>query len=115
MIRSINHIDEGARRSEVEVRVRFEGMSTETGPETHRNSLADVPGVLSEPKPAVFLTAIDPVRVTALVHFWHQPADGLTVRTDVIRALAAAGRERTEMATIVTPQPAAPLTPSPWI
>ena len=109
----INHSTKGARRSEVEVRVRSKDVEG-TG-QRLIETVADVSGVLPEPKPAVFLTAIDPVRVTALVHFWHQPADGLTVRTDVIRALAAAGRERTEMATIVSPQPAAPLTPSPWI
>ncbi len=109
----INHSTKGARRSEVEVRVRSKDVEG-TG-QRLIETVADVSGVLPEPKPAVFLTAIDSVRVTALVHFWHQPADGLTVRTDVIRALAAAGRERTEMATIVSPQPAAPLTPSPWI
>ena len=109
----INHSTKGARRSEVEVRVRSKDVEG-TG-QRLIETVADVSGVLPEPKPAVFLTAIDPVRVTALVHFWHQPADGLTVRTDVIRALAAAGRERTEMATIVAPQPTAPLTPSPWI
>ena len=109
----INHSTKGARRSEVEVRVRSKDVEG-TG-QRLIETVADVSGVLPEPKPAVFLTAIDPMRVTALVHFWHQPADGLTVRTDVIRALAAAGRERTEMATIVAPQPPAPLTPSPWI
>jgi small conductance mechanosensitive channel len=109
----INHSTKGARRSEVEVRVRSKDVEG-TG-QRLIETVADVSGVLPDPKPAVFVTAIDPVRVTALVHFWHQPADGLTVRTDVIRALAAAGRERTEMATIVAPQPAAPLTPSPWI
>ncbi len=109
----INHSTKGARRSEVEVRVRSKDVEG-TG-QRLIETVADVSGVLPEPKPAVFLTAIDPVRVTALVHFWHEPADGLTVRTDVIRALAAAGRERTETATIVAPQPAAPLTPSPWI
>jgi small conductance mechanosensitive channel len=109
----INHSTKGARRSEVEVRVRSRDVEG-TG-ERLIETVATVAGVLPEPKPAVFLTAIDPVRVTALVQFWHQPPDGLTVRTNVIRALAASGRQRTEMATIVAPQPAPPLTPSPWI
>jgi small conductance mechanosensitive channel len=109
----VNHTERGARRSEVEVRSQSREFD-----ETLRD-LADVvaavPGVLPEPPPAAYLTSIDPVRVTALVQFWHQPPDGLTVRTDVIRALAASGRERTEMATIIAPQPAPPLTPAPWI
>jgi small conductance mechanosensitive channel len=109
----VNHTVRGARRSEVEVRSRSREF------EETLQDLADVvvavPGVLSAPPPVVYLTSIDPVRVTALVQFWHQPSDGLTVRTEVIRALAASGRQRTEMATIVAPQPPPPLTPSPWI
>lgn len=109
----INHSTKGARRSDVEVRVRSKDVDG-TG-QRLIETVAAVSGVLPEPSPVAYLTAIDPVRITALVHFWHQPADGLTVRTDVIRALAASGKERTEMATIVAPQPAPPLTPSPWI
>ena len=109
----LNHSAKRARRSEVEVRVR--SRDAEGTGQRLIATMAAVPGVLSEPKPVCYLTAVDPVRVTALVHFWHDPADGLTVRSDVIRALAVAGQGRTEMATIVTPQPPVPLTPSPWI
>jgi small conductance mechanosensitive channel len=109
----VNHSAKQARRSEVEVRIRSRDFE-----ETQRHlveTVGAVAGVLREPSPAVYLTSIDPVRITALVHFWHDPDDGLTVRTEVIRMLATAGRERTEMATIVSPQPSAPLTPAPWI
>lgn len=109
----INHSTKGARRSEVEVRVRSKDADG-TG-QRLVETVAAVPGVLPEPRPVVYLTSIDPVRVTALVHFWHDPDDGLTVRSDVVRALAGAGQERAEMATIITPRPAAPLTPAPWI
>ncbi len=109
----LNHSTKHARRSEVEVRVR--SRDAEGIGQRLIATVADVPGVLDAPQPACYLTAVDPVRVTALVHFWHDPADGLTVRSDVIRALAGAGQSRTEMATIVTPQPPVPLTPSPWI
>lgn len=65
----VNHTERGARRSTVEVRSRSREFE-----ETLRD-LADVvaavPGVLPEPPPAVYLTSIDPVRVTALVQFWH--------------------------------------------
>jgi small conductance mechanosensitive channel len=109
----VNHSSKEARRSEVEVRIR----SRDFEQTKHRlvDAVGVVAGVLPEPPPTVHLTSIDPVRITALVHFWHDPDDGLTVRSDVILALAGAGQERTEMATIVTPQPAAPLTPAPWI
>lgn len=64
----VNHTERGAR-STVEVRSRSREFE-----ETLRD-LADVvaavPGVLPEPPPAVYLTSIDPVRVTALVQFWH--------------------------------------------
>ncbi|MGH8948588.1 MAG: mechanosensitive ion channel family protein [Acidimicrobiia bacterium] len=109
----INHSTKGARRSEVEVRVRSRDFD---GTREHLTAMvAAVSGVLAEPAPAVYLTSIDPVRVTALVHVWHDPDNGLKVRSDVIDALAVAERDRTVMATVVTPQPSAPLTPSPWI
>ena len=109
----VNHTDRGARRSEVEVRSR--SREFEQTLQDLADVVAGVPGVLSAPPPVVNLTSIDPVRVTALVQFWHQPSDGLTVRTEVIRAVAAARRGRTEMATIVTPPPVAPLVSPPWI
>ena len=105
----VNHTDRGARRSEVEVRSR--SREFEQTLQDLADVVAGVPGVLSAPPPVVNL----PVLVTALVQFWHQPSDGLTVRTEVIRAVAAARRGRTEMATIVTPPPVAPLVSPPWI
>ena len=109
----VNHSTKEARRSEVEVRIRSRDL--EEAQRRLVDTVGGVAGVLHEPEPAVYLTSIDPVRITALVHFWHDPDDGLTVRTEVIRTLATAGRERSEMATIVAPQPYAPLTPAPWI
>jgi small conductance mechanosensitive channel len=109
----VNHSVKGARRSEVEVRIRSRDF--EDTQQRLVDTLGSVAGVFPEPAPAVYLTSIDPVRITALVQFWHDPDDGLTVRGDVIRALAGGGQERTEMATIVTPQPAPPPAPTPWI
>jgi len=109
----VNHTERTARRSEVEVRIRSREL--EETVQDLAAIVAAVPGVMPEPAPAVYLTSVDPVRVTALVQFWHQPSDGLTVRTEVIRAVAAARQGRTDMATIVTPPPAVPLTSSPWI
>lgn len=109
----LNHSEHGSRRSDVEVRVRSRDF------EEVRSWLSEAvgaaPGVMADPAPVVYLTGVDPVRVTALVHFWHDPDDGLTVRTSVIHALAGAGVGRTEMAAIVTPQPPPPLTPSAWL
>ncbi len=109
----VNHTEHGARRSEVEVRVRsrdFEG----TG-QWLLDAVGSTAGVMTEPAPEVYLTGVDPVRVTALVHFWHDPNAGLSVRTNVIGALHAAFQEQSEIATIVTPQPATPLAPTPWL
>jgi small-conductance mechanosensitive channel len=108
----LNHTDHGARRSEVEVRVRardFEEIRAWVA-----GTVASAPGVMSDPAPAVYLTGSDPVRVTALVHFWHDPDNGYSVRSAVVDALANA-RAENEMATIVTPQPAPPLAPTPWL
>jgi small-conductance mechanosensitive channel len=109
----LNHSEHGARRSEVEVRVRsrdFEEIRTWLA-----GTVASASGVMSDPAPAVYLTGVDPVRMTTLVHFWHDPDSGYSVRTAVIDALATAQAERSEMATILTPQPAQPLAPTPWL
>jgi small conductance mechanosensitive channel len=109
----INNSTKGKRRSEMEVRVR--SRDTEVTTQWLVDTVATASGVLSNPPPVVFLTSVDSVRVTALVHFWHDPNDGLSVRSDVIRSLALAGKERTEIATVVTPPPPPPLAPSPWL
>lgn len=108
----LNHTEHGARRSEVEVRVRSRDFDETTT--WLASTVASAPGVMSDPAPAVYLTGADPVRVTALVQFWHDPDNGYSVRSAVIDVLAAA-RAENEMATIVTPQPAPPLAPTPWL
>jgi small-conductance mechanosensitive channel len=109
----LNHTEHGARRSEVEVRLRSHYF--EDAREWLASTVGSTEGVMSDPAPAVYLTGVDPVRVTALVQFWHEPADGSAVRAAVIEALAGAGKDRTEMATFVTPPPAPPSGPSPWL
>ncbi len=109
----INHSTKGRRRSEMEVRVR--SRDTDVTMQWLAETVATAPGVLSDPSPTVYLTSVDPLRVTALIQFWHDPDDGLSVRSDVIRTLALVGRERTEMTTIVAPQPVPPPAPTPWI
>jgi small-conductance mechanosensitive channel len=108
----LNHTEYGARRSEVEVRVRsrdFEEFRSWLA-----GTVASAPGVMNDPAPTVYLTGSDPVRMTALVHFWHDPDNGYSVRSAVINALGAV-RADNEMVTIVTPQPAPPLAPTPWL
>jgi small-conductance mechanosensitive channel len=108
----LNHTEHGARRSEVEVRVRsrdFEEIRTRLA-----STVASATGVMSDPAPMVYMTGSDPVRVTALIQFWHDPDHGYSVRSAVIDALAGA-REEGELATIVTPQPGPPQPPTPWL
>jgi small-conductance mechanosensitive channel len=109
----LNHTEHGARRSEVEVRVRSRDSEQIRAWLSETVGLA--PGVMSDPAPVVYLTGADPVRVTALVQFWHDPDNGYSVRSGVIDALASAGEDRTEIATLVTPPPPAPLAPTPWL
>jgi small-conductance mechanosensitive channel len=109
----LNHTEHGARRSEVEVRVRSHDLDAVT--EWLHETVGSTSGVMADPAPVVYLTGVDPVRVTALVQFWHDPANGYAVRSAVIEALARAGKDRTEIATLVTPPPSQALAPTPWL
>jgi small-conductance mechanosensitive channel len=109
----LNHSEHGARRSEVEVRIRSRDPAGIR--EWLSGTIGAVTGVMSDPAPGVYVTGVDPVRVTVLVQFWHDPANGYSVRHAVVQALAQAGKDRTEIATLVTPPPPAPTAPSSWL
>lgn len=105
----VNHSTQGARRSEIEIR-----METELAQHTLDRMVsitAGVPGVLSEPGPTAFVRSVEPNRVTLLIQFWHLPSDGLSVTSAVVNSLATDARHRDELVSVVAPPPAAPLAP----
>jgi len=105
----VNHTTHGKRRSEIEVRVKSnDPAATRQG---LLASTADVPGVLDEPEPDVYVIAIDPDRVTAKIRFWHKPSAGIRVTSDVVSAIAASTRENGTAVSVISPPPDAPLTP----
>jgi small-conductance mechanosensitive channel len=106
----VNDTHSGARRSEIEVRV--ESTDVHATCDAILAAVRDVRGVVRSPAPMVYVTAIDPDRVTTMVHFWHQPSSSLAVTSNVITALADAGLGPT---TAISPRPAAPFTPSPRV
>jgi small-conductance mechanosensitive channel len=106
----VNDTHRGARRSELEVRVASrDARSTR---EAVLRAVTSASGVLSDPEPRVYLTAIDPDRVTTLVHFWHAPSVSFSVTSDVLSALSVAGLGTM---TAISPRPIAPFTPSPTV
>jgi small conductance mechanosensitive channel len=105
----VNNTAAGARRSEVEVRLG----SDDPGAVRRRviSATVAVDGVMADPAPTGAYTAIEPDRVTLRVRFWHDPAAGVTVTSDVVHAIAAASSHDGGTATVVAPPPVAPLTP----
>ncbi|GAA5204028.1 hypothetical protein GCM10025773_36580 [Microbacterium jejuense] len=108
----VNDSRHGALRSEVQVRVERAGASIDDVVKTLVDAATAVDGVHEIPVVAVVVTGVSPERIVASVQFWHQPADGVTVTSDVVRALAAALAERHGAAVVSSDVPAAPLTPA---
>jgi small-conductance mechanosensitive channel len=106
----VNDTHSGTRRSEIEVRV--ESTDVQGTCDRLLALVASAPGVVGHPAPMVFVTAVDPERVTTLVQFWHQPSNANAVTSAVIKAVAAG----TEGAmTAIAPRPMAPFTPPPKV
>jgi small-conductance mechanosensitive channel len=109
----VNNTATGARRSEVEVRVGSDDPAAARRRVVSATVAVD--GVMAEPAPTAAYTAIEPDRVTLRVRFWHDPAAGITVTSDVVQGIAAAVIDDRGTATVVAPPPVAPHTPPPEV
>jgi small-conductance mechanosensitive channel len=106
----INNTTTGMRRSEVEVRAaRGDHEADLRG--LVATAIAAVPGVLLDPAPDVHLTGSDPERFTLLARVWHDSAAGSDVVDAMIERIVGALSEAGSEASLVSPQPPAPLTP----
>lgn len=106
-----NHTALGSRRSEMEARWRSPSLDADIT--SLRGAVAEVPGVLHQPPPAVLLTAHDSDRVTVRIHVWHRPDGGAAVRSDVVRAVSDTLAEIDPARSVISPPPPPPLTPVP--
>lgn len=100
----VNHTLHGARRSEIQIRLpRSDGEAIDDLLSRVVEATAAVPGVQA-PAPRTLATAVLQGKVTAVVQFWHDPAQGVVVRSDVVRALATAFADRGVEATVMSVQ-----------
>ena len=99
-------------RFEIEVRAATTGDPQEVL-DFLAETTRDAANVLAEPAPLVYARAVEPDRVVALVRAWHDPTqDGSAVAGGLILDLHRGFRERGIEATVVTPPPPQPFTPS---
>jgi small conductance mechanosensitive channel len=99
----VNHTLHGARRSEVQFRLaRADGDPVDVVLDQVVRTVAAVPGVVAEPAPRTLATAVLQGRITAIVQFWHDPAQGVLVKSDVVRALASAFADLGVEATVMS-------------
>ena len=101
----VNHTLHGARRSEVQFRLaRAEGEAVDDLLARVVRATAAVPGIRAEPAPRTLATTVLQGRITAVVQFWHDPAQGVVVKSDVVRALAATFADQGVEATVMSVQ-----------
>jgi small-conductance mechanosensitive channel len=108
----VNHSTQHGRRSEVQVRVaRSADESLDEVLEALVAAVRAVDGVRADQSVVALPRAVSPERVIAAVQYWHDPAQGITVTADVVRALATDFADRGISAAVTSSSPAAPLTP----
>lgn len=107
----VNNTRHGARRGEVQVRVERNGATVEAIVSALSDAAAAVGGVRTEEAVAVLVSAVSDERLTARVQFWHDPASGLSVTSDVVAALAAVLTGRGWAATVTSEAVVPPLVP----
>lgn len=105
----VNRTKKGARRSELELRVRRSDVAEMAG--RILTLVSSVPGVLDSPAPAAYLRAAESNRLTFLVRFWHLPTSSVSVASAVVEALSTAAMHSGDEVSVITPVPMAPFTP----
>ncbi len=106
----INHSEDDARRSTVEVRLKRGGKGIDELLTLLETATTSVGGVSSGRGVRVLARTVSPERLVAHVQFWHSPTGGVGVRSDVVRALASVLDEERLVGTVTSDLPDAPLT-----
>lgn len=106
----VNHSEDHARRSTIEVRLSREGRGVDELLELLEEATAPVPGVSSGTAVRALARTISPERLVAHVQFWHRPTKGVGIRSDVVRRLAATLEAEGLVGTVTSNLPDTPLT-----
>jgi len=107
----INDSTHGARRSEVEVRVRRSEVTVESVITDLLNVVASAEGVHQREHPRGLVTEISSERISARLQFWHHPLHGVTVTDAVVRAIGALLDRRAWTGIVTSEHVDPPLTP----
>ena len=108
----VNDSRNGALRGQVQVRVERAGAGVDDVTQTLVDAATAVDGVLEVPVVGVVVSSVSPERIAASVQFWHHPADGVTVTSAVVHALADALAARHGASVVSSDRAMPPLTPA---
>lgn len=106
----VNHSEVGARRSEIEARVRGEDLSCRDLVDLITDQTAGVPGVHPDPAPRVLVILVAPDRITVRVRFWHDVPAAADTASAVVEAVSGHLRGLGLVVTVTSDLPLAPLT-----
>lgn len=107
----INDSTHGARRSEVQVRVRRSDVAVDGILDRLLDAVRSADGVHQREHPRALVTTISPERLSARLQFWHHPLHGVTVTDAVVRAVGAVVDESSWAGTVTSEPTPSPLTP----
>lgn len=86
----VNHSERGARRSEVQVRVLFDGIDIPALFDLLADAASHAEGVHSREAARSLAISVSPERITVRVQFWHHPLKGVPVTSAVVLSVGQA-------------------------
>lgn len=107
----INDSTHGARRSEVEVRVRRSGVTVDLILDQLLDAVGSADGVHRREHPRALVTTVSTERLSARLQFWHHPLHGVTVTDAVVRAVGSLIDASAWTGTVTSEPASPPLTP----
>lgn len=107
----INDSTHGARRSEVQVRVRRVEVAVDVILEQLLDAVRSAEGVHQREHPRAVVTTVSTDRLIARLQFWHHPLHGVVVTDAVVRAVGSLIVESAWTGTVTSEPASSPLTP----
>lgn len=106
-----NHSENGARRSDIEVRAGVDPSRAAATVEDVLEAARQADGVRPDPAPVVFATSIESGRLTLLLRVWHETTGSRAAVSSVVMALGDLATRTGMEISAISPPADAPLTP----